>query len=95
MGGALVRADGMLFTTRTGRLNVIRPDGAIEFFSSDDTYCHPNNRWTSLALSDDGVLYVNSETGLNAIQTNSKGLAGSSWPKTGCGRKNAYRYGAP
>lgn len=89
---ATVGEDGLIYTAaETGFIYALNPDGTLNW--KYDT--HGGINWSSPTLTDDGTLYIgamkNEGGALFALQTQSRGLAGSPWPTFRQNNKNTGR----
>jgi outer membrane protein assembly factor BamB len=93
-----IGSDGLIyFGNEAGLLYAMRPDGKTEWIDHV-----PSQKCGSPALSDDGTLYVGGDTkvdldhyGMLALNTGSRGLAASPWPKFRRNNANTGDAGAP
>jgi outer membrane protein assembly factor BamB len=72
---AAIGADGVLYLIGGNYLYAVSRDGIPQWYHHTEYLSH------TIAIADDGTVYLGTDGYLVALQTSSMGLAGSAWPK--------------
>lgn len=79
-----IDSDGTIYIgAENKKFYAINPDGTLKW-----SYTTDGNVYASPTIDKNGIVYIGSSTYLYALQTNSKGLASSPWPKNRQNLKN-------
>ena len=82
-----IGADGVIYTEANGKINAINSDGTIRWVCTLPSIGYPGVSG-AIVIGRSGTIYVCDNGTLYAINSSSKGLAESSWPKKYCDNAN-------